>query len=128
MTIDSLKSMARFQGAALRAFAVGAAVGAMTLIGAAAHAQDMQVTDQQVNAFARASLAVQEINSRWAPRIQNAENSDEAAEIRRQAVERMAAAVEAEGLDVQTYNQIYTMAQNDPELAEQITEQRQELQ
>ncbi|MCK5750704.1 MAG: DUF4168 domain-containing protein, partial [Oricola sp.] len=69
--------------------------------------------------------AEKEINSmveEWAPKVQAAENQQEAEQLQGEAQTQMVAAIEKEGLSVDRYNEIYQQAQLDPQLASRIRE------
>ncbi|MGF1608779.1 MAG: DUF4168 domain-containing protein [Kiloniellales bacterium] len=96
------------------------------------------VTQEEIQSVARASLEVERINSEWAPQMEEATTQEEVDAIRRQAnaqdaIRRqanaqMVDAIEAEGLDVNTYTRIIELAQRDPALTERIMEHRNNLQ
>lgn len=110
--------------------ALGPAISAS---GAAAQAQLQQaqasaeqVSEEQLRAFARASLAIDAIVAEWNPKIEQAASEEEANALQQQANEAMVTAVAAEGLDVDSYNQIYQLMQSDPAVAETIMAYREE--
>lgn len=74
------------------------------------------VTDAQLQAFADAQDAIAAIQQDWQSQIESGavdpNNQNAAAEVR----ERMAAAVEEQGLTVSEYNEIYTALQTDSSL------------
>jgi len=81
-----------------------------------------EITNAQLEAFAAAALRVEEIGADWEPRIAEAENEDEALQMREQAQAEMVEVVEEEGLSVEEYNTIYQVAQSDAEVRETIQE------
>lgn len=83
-------------------------------------APDIEVTDEQVEAFAEAQARVAEIGEKWTPRMQEAESSEDVQKAREQAQQEMVIAVENAGLSVQEYNQIARAAQADEELRQKI--------
>lgn len=99
-----------------------------------AHAQTEEapaaadVDDQTLQAFAQASLAVEEVINDWSERIEQTEDADEQQEMRTEANEEIATAVEANGLEIETYNEVYQLAQSDPDVATQIQNYRQDMQ
>lgn len=111
------------------------AAGAALMFGAAAVAQPAeyqmqqpgaaaetpQFTDAQIEAYANAVTRVSEITSEWLPRMDAAENDQARMEIQQEMQEPLVAAVEAEGLSAQEYNEITFAAQNDPALAQRIS-------
>jgi hypothetical protein len=86
------------------------------------------ITDQQLDQFAEAALAVNEIGRKYATELQAAEDETAAQEIRTQAQEEMVQAVEDEGLSVDEYNAIYAAAENDQEINSAIQALLQEKQ
>ncbi|MFC6488515.1 DUF4168 domain-containing protein [Nitratireductor sp. GCM10026969] len=87
-----------------------------------------EVDDATLQAFAQASLDVEEVISTWSPRIQSAENEQQAEEMRTSANQEIREALQSNGLEVETYNQVYQLAQANPEVANTIQRYRQELQ
>ncbi len=82
-------------------------------------AESVTVTEEHLRGFARAVIDLSRIQQELAPRIQAAD-SDEQESIRRQAAERMTAAVQRQGLDPQTFNAISQAAEQDEQLVEKI--------
>ena len=74
------------------------------------------ISDEQLDQFAEAALAVNRIGQQYASQLQAAENEEQAQEIRAEAQEEMVQAVEEEGLTVDRYNEIYAAAENDEEV------------
>lgn len=109
---------------------------ALGLTGLPAAAQDQQppaitaedITEQQLDQFAEAALAVNQIGRKYASELQAAEDESAAQEIRVQAQEEMMQAVENEGLSVEEYNAIYAAAENDQEINSAIQALLQEKQ
>jgi len=87
-----------------------------------------EITDQQLESFAAAALAVNEVGREWARRIQATEDESEVEQMQVQAQEEMAAAVEEEGLTVEEYNAIYAAAESDEEINAEIQSLLQEQQ
>lgn len=85
-------------------------------------------TQEELQAFASATLEVERVQAKWQPQLAEEENADEVNALRRQAIEEMADAVRGEGLSVGQYNGIQAAAQQNPELMETIMEYRQEMQ
>jgi hypothetical protein len=99
-----------------------AALLALGLTAAPALAQDQQapaaadITDEQLDQFAEAALAVNQVGREYASRLQSVEDESQAEQIRAEAQEAMVEAVREEGLSVDEYNAIYTAAENDEEV------------
>lgn len=87
-----------------------------------------EVDDATLKAFAEASLAVEDVVTTWVPRIEEAEGTPEAVELRQTANQEIVTAVQTSGLEVDTYNQVAQLAQTDPEVATAIQRYRQEIQ
>lgn len=116
---------------------VGAALLALT-VAAPASAQDQpaqqlpppaeDISDEQLEQFAAAALAVNQLGREYASRLQGADDQAAAAEIRAEAQEKMVEAVQEEGLTVQEYNAIYAAAESDEEVNAAIQSLLQEQQ
>lgn len=113
-----------------------AALLALGFAGLPAAAQDQpspaiaaeDITDEQLDQFAEAALAVNEIGRKYGPELQAAEDEAAAQEIRAEAQEEMVQAVENEGLSLEEYNAIYAAAENDQEINSAIQALLQEKQ
>lgn len=81
------------------------------------------ITDQHIQAYAEAALEVQEISAKWQPRIAEAQQPDQAQSLQKEAQQEMVEAVQDKGLTVQQYNDIYRVAQADPQVRDKITRQ-----
>lgn len=108
-----------------------AAVPALSSQGVDETAQEVQLaqagfSEDQLEAFAVASLEVQAVNEKWMTRIAEAESAEKGQELREQAIEEMTGAVRNEGLTVEEYNRIYDAAENDPEIAAIVQDYRSE--
>jgi hypothetical protein len=107
-------------------FAITAAAALLALgLAAPAAAQQQQqpqvtpaenISDQELDQFAEAALAVNQIGRKYASELQAAEDDAAAQDIRAQAQEEMVQAVEDEGLSVEQYNAIYAAAEEDQEV------------
>lgn len=86
-----------------------------------------EVDDATLRAFAQASLDVEEVISKWKPLIEQA-GDDEVEQLRNQANQEMVHAVQSNGLEIDAYNEIYQLAQVNPEVATTIQRYRQETQ
>lgn len=85
-------------------------------------------SDEELKAFAAASLEVESLNEKWQPQIAGASGQEEQKQVRNQAMQEMAQAVRDEGLTVEEYNQIVGAMQADPNTARSVQEYRAELQ
>ena len=102
--------------------------GAVALVLAAsgpALAQEAQTefSDQQLESFVVAAIAVDEVIREWNPRIQAAENEEQAAQLREEANAALLETIaQTEGMSVEQYQEIGQALQNDPELANRVNE------
>jgi len=78
------------------------------------------VQDSEIVKFAAALESVQNALKAAQSKIQNASGPDEKAQLEQQAREDLVAAVTAEGLTPDRYNQIMQMAQSDPSVMEKV--------
>lgn len=85
-------------------------------------------SESDLEAFAAASLKVEELNAKWMPRLSEAETAEDNAAIRNEAMQEMNEAVRDEGLTVQEYNGIYDAAQSDPRIMQVVEEFREDMQ
>ena len=83
--------------------------------------QQLEPSQGQLESFASATLEVEQIRSKWLPRIQAADNAEKAQEFQVQASAEMVHAVQDKGLTVETYRAIATAARDNPELASRIS-------
>ena len=74
----------------------------------------------QLEAYAGAVRKVQQIDREWQPKIDEAQNEEEAEVLTTQATDQMVDGIEAEGLSVQEYNAITQAAETDDQLYEHI--------
>ena len=74
----------------------------------------------QLESYAEAVIKVQEINKSYAPKLEAAETMEQRQRVREEATEEMVEAIRAEGLSVETYNEIFSAAQADLRLMERV--------
>jgi hypothetical protein len=79
------------------------------------------VSEQELQQFAEAQTQISEIQQDFAGRLQDVEDPEKAHELQIKANEEMTDAVEAAGLDVDSFNNIAMAIQNDPELQQRLT-------
>lgn len=101
---------------------------AMTAPAFAQQADPNAFDEEKLEAFAAASLRVEELNAKWMPQLSEAETAEDNAAIRNQALEEMNEAVLDEGLTIQEYNGIFDAAQQDPRIMQVVERLRQEMQ
>lgn len=100
----------------------GLAALALPLAPTAAAQQVVQAeySQDELRAFAHASLALERLNERWMPEISDAATVEEADALKRRAQDEMMEAVKAQGISITQYNEIYDSAQANPQIAETI--------
>lgn len=84
------------------------------------------LTEQTVDMFVDAFVAVQEVREDFAERLGSATNESEAQAMQQEAQVEMLQAVERTGMSVQEYNDVATALQNDPELLQQVRQKAEE--
>lgn len=82
---------------------------------------DVQVSDQQLEQFVEAQVAIIEIQQDYTGRLQEVEDPERAHELQVQANDEMTEAVTDAGLDVESFNSIAMAIQNSPELQQRLT-------
>jgi hypothetical protein len=108
----------RLLGAAI----VGLMLGVAAIAPLRAQTQT-EVPDAKLESFVVAALAVNDLMEEWSPRIEGAQNEDEANTLRQQAQSEFVAAVEqTEGITLDEYQTIGQAAQQDPDLNARIQE------
>jgi hypothetical protein len=82
-----------------------------------------EFTDQQLESFVVAAMAVDELIKEWNPRIQGAENAEQAAQLREEAnAELVEAITRTKGITLEQYQEIGRTARDDPALAARIND------
>lgn len=77
-------------------------------------------SQQQLESYAAAVMKVQEIDRAWQPKIQQAEDQQQAEAMTTEATNQMIGEIEAQGLSVQEYNAITQAAEQDRQLYDRI--------
>jgi hypothetical protein len=96
---------------------------ALAVSGSAWAQAQSEFSDQQLESFVVAAIAIDGVIREWNPRIQAAENEEQAAQLREEAnAELLETISKAEGITIDEYQEIGQAAQNDPELAARINE------
>lgn len=86
--------------------------------GASQSAVDFQ--DKDLQKFAELQKPIQDIRNDYSKRLQSTQKPEEAAELQKEATDKMVEVVKDAGLEVQTYNQIAVAMQSDPQLQAKI--------
>lgn len=85
-------------------------------------AESMDVSQDQVESFVDAYMAVQGINQEYTQKLQAVEDPEQATELQQEAQTKMQEAVSDSGLSISEYQQIANQAGQDEELRNQIEE------
>ena len=110
-----------------KTLAAAALALALTASGSAWAQAQTEFSDQQLESFVVAALAVDELIREWNPRIQAAENEEHAAQLREEANAALLETIsQTDGITIEQYQEIGQAAQSDSELAARINEIYQE--
>ena len=86
-----------------------------------------EFSDQQLESFVVAAMAVDEVIREWNPRSEAAADDAEAAQLREQATAELVDVItRTDGMTIEQYQEIGRAAQADPDLAARINEIYQE--
>lgn len=85
-------------------------------------APEVDLSEEDIDTFVTAFVAVQEVREDFADRLQNAEDETEAQSMQQEAQDEMVSAVEDSGMSVEEYNEVAMALQNDPELMQEVQE------
>jgi hypothetical protein len=77
-------------------------------------------SEQKLEAFAAASVAISEKQAEWRKRIADAESRDKQADLREQANKEIKGTIEDKGLSPQEYSRIHRSAQQNDDLYEEL--------
>ena len=91
-------------------------------------AMEMQVSDAKLEKVASAYSEIQEIRLDLQDSLAGVTDPNEAQEMQMQAAAAMEEAVQDNGLDVQTYNQVMEAAQMNPELRDELFTKLEQIQ
>ena len=84
-------------------------------------AETASFTDEQLESFVTAAMAIVEIRQQYTAQIQAAEGEEAITDLQREAMTEMQAAItETENLDVETYNEIGEAVQTDKQVGERV--------
>jgi hypothetical protein len=75
--------------------------------------QQMNVSEDQLRAFAKVYVAVEKIRQAYEPRLKEAKDPEEGKKIQKEAVSEMQGALTKEGLTEESYGQIFETARAD---------------
>ena len=85
-------------------------------------APEVDLSEEQIDTFVSAFVAVQEVRNDFSERLQGAEDESEAQSMQQEAQDEMVQAVEDSGMTVEEYNEVAMALQNDPELMQEVQE------
>lgn len=85
-------------------------------------ADPADISDQELEAFAKSYVALWQINSAYTQRLQSVRDEERAKTLQREADARMRDALEQNGLTGERYQAIYTAVVKDPELQAQAND------
>jgi len=84
--------------------------------------QPMNVSETQLRAFAKVYVEVEKIRQEYEPRLKEAKNPEEGKQIQNEAVSKMQGALTKEGLNEESYTQIFEIARADEGLRKKLVE------
>jgi hypothetical protein len=94
--------------------------GVLLLLAAPAVAQ-IAYSDDKLDAFVRAAIAVEALLDQWIPRIEGAGSEAEADRLRGEATQALFKAIErTEGISLAEYEEINEVSRSDPDLTARI--------
>ena len=76
--------------------------------------------DAELEKFVSAQEGINEIRDEYMAKIESADSQEEAQKLQQEANEEMVGTIEGEDLDIQTYNEIATAYNSDPETRERV--------
>lgn len=91
--------------------------------GAQPQAEQIDVSDDEVEGFVDAYMAVQGVNQEYTQKLQEVEDPEKATELQQEAQGEMQSAVDESGLSIEKYQQIANQAGQDEELRGKIEEE-----
>lgn len=99
------------------------ALGVLFLLATPVTAAEQQYSDDKLRAFVAAAVMIGDMSSEWREKIEAAPSEEEANQLREQAGQELAAAIDAaDDITLEEYNEISVAARADPELATRIRE------
>ncbi|KDE40979.1 MAG: DUF4168 domain-containing protein [Nitrincola lacisaponensis] len=82
----------------------------------------VEFAESDLQTFAAVQGDLDNIRADYSARLESTSDQEQAAELQQEASQMMIEAVEAAGMDVETYNTIALALQSDPELRDQVAE------
>ncbi|MFO8052895.1 MAG: DUF4168 domain-containing protein [Candidatus Omnitrophota bacterium] len=90
-------------------------------------AAQVDVSDEDMEAFAKAQNKVEEIRQKYQSKLSDVEDQTKRQEMVQKMNEELVDAVKNSGLSVERYNEIFEAAQNDSQLQQRISETMQSI-
>jgi hypothetical protein len=91
-------------------------------------AEQTQVSDRDLKAFAKAYVEYHRIRQNYEPRLNATKNESDKQKLRREGDDKVKQALERQGLTPQSYNRLFAAINNNPQLREKalslISEER----
>jgi len=115
-----ISNMARLRGAALAGLLLAASPVAVMAQQAAPAAPAQDVTDADIEHFANAVLAVEDIRQTYEKALATTDDEGEKTSLQKEAQEKMVDAIENEGLTVERYQVVAQAVQSDPAMWEKV--------
>ena len=84
--------------------------------------QQLSVSETQLRAFAKVYVEVEKIRQAYEPRLKEATNPEAGKQIQNEAVSKMQGALTKEGLNEESYTQIFEIARADEGLRKKLVE------
>lgn len=79
-------------------------------------------SEEKIEQFVQASVAISEAQSKWTQRIQQAESQEKKQKLQKQANEAVLQKIKDQGLSTSEYNRIYKAAEQDKEFYNELTD------
>lgn len=76
--------------------------------------------DEDLQKYAELQKPIQEIRNDYSKRLESTQKPEEAADLQKEATDKMVEVVRDSGLEVQTYNQIAVALQSNPQLQAKV--------
>lgn len=115
-----ISNMARLRGTALAGLLLAASPVAVMAQQAAPAAPAQDVTDADIEHFANAVLAVEDIRQTYEKALATTDDEGEKTSLQKEAQEKMVDAIENEGLTVERYQVVAQAVQSDPAMWEKV--------
>lgn len=90
--------------------------------GGGASGPDLDLSDSEVQKFAKAQDKVQSVREDYSGKLRNVEDTEKAREVQAEMQEEMLQAVKDAGMSAQKYNQVSQAAMQDEELRKRVEE------